>query len=217
MPSHENSKRSRVEPVFEWLEEQGGVDWPRRLLEMAHGLAAPIEPGRLEKLDYTKEITVPASEERLGWLSERADELGYSGSLPAVLEGKTHADCLITCERAVIWIEGKRHDWLSPRTKWDPERDQLARNVEAAWIYARKHEKAEYCVLVCHEFDLRADEQALMGGYRSAELSAGWGHIEDEHIRRELGRRIGTLTWTEIVAEWPEMGLDPRLASVPGT
>ena len=215
MSSDENSKVSRVDPVFGWLEEQGGADWPTRILELAHGLEATIEPGRLEKLDYLKEVTVPASDERLAWLSERAEELGYSGPMPAVLEGKTHADCLITCERAVIWIEGKRHDWLSSRTKWDPERDQLARNVEAAWIYARKNQKAEYCMLLCHEVDLRAEEQALVVGYRSGELSAGWGHIEDEDVRRDFGRRIGTLTWSEIAAEWPEMRSNPRLASVP--
>src|SRR6516165_2380655 len=49
-----------------------------------------------------------------------------------VLEGNTHADCLIDCEHVLIWIEGKRDDWLSQSTKWDVTRDQLARNVEAA-------------------------------------------------------------------------------------
>ena len=52
------------------------------------------------------------------------------------LEGSTHADCLIECQRAFVWIEGKRNDWLSPSTKWDVTRDQLARNLEAVWWLA---------------------------------------------------------------------------------
>jgi hypothetical protein len=48
-------------------------------------------------------------------------------------EGPTPADCLIECEHAFIWIEGKRFDWLSPSTTWDVMRDQLARHVEAVW------------------------------------------------------------------------------------
>jgi hypothetical protein len=65
------------------------------------------------------------------------DEFLWAGkSLPRrlYLEGKSHADCLIECEDAFIWIEGKRFDWLSPTTTWDVTRDQLAHNVEAGMV-----------------------------------------------------------------------------------
>jgi hypothetical protein len=58
-----------------------------------------------------------------------------------ILEGPTSADWLIECERALIWIEGKRYDWLDPATTWDVARDQLARNVEAAWLLAQEQGK----------------------------------------------------------------------------
>ena len=46
---------------------------------------------------------------------------GHADGIPKTLklEGSTRADCLIECERAFVWIEGKRDDWLSPSTKWD--------------------------------------------------------------------------------------------------
>jgi hypothetical protein len=42
-----NSKRSRVEPVFSWLEAHGPQNWPERLVELAEGLGSAISPGGL--------------------------------------------------------------------------------------------------------------------------------------------------------------------------
>ena len=165
-----------------------GQQRPEKLVKLSHGLGVDIDPGALERVEYVEEIKVPPSESRLAWLRQHGVELGHPPSRPDVLEGKTHADCLITCERAIIWIEGKRNDWLSPRTKWDADRDQLARNVEAAWIYASENQKDEFCVLLCHEVDLRSEEQALVSGYRS-ELMAGWPHLDEER-RRVFAKRI---------------------------
>lgn len=39
------------------------------------------------------------------------------------LEGDTRADCLIECQYAMIWIEGKRNDWLSYSIDWAITRD----------------------------------------------------------------------------------------------
>ena len=35
----ENSKRTRIEPVFGWLQDNGPPDWPDGLLRIADGLA----------------------------------------------------------------------------------------------------------------------------------------------------------------------------------
>ena len=70
------------------------------------------------------------------------------------------------CEHAFIWIEGKRFDWLSPSTTWDVSRDQLARNIEAVWTLASKAGK-DYRLLICHEFDFKHHEMALLDGYRN--------------------------------------------------
>ena len=129
-----------------------------------------------------------------------------------VLEGNTHADCLIDCEHVLIWIEGKRDDWLSPSTKWDVTRDQLARNVEAAWWIASQKQK-DYRVLICHEHSLKHHELSLVEGYRRGRWSAGWPHISQEQ-RREFSTRVGTLTWTKIAEEWPAMRMLPNLADL---
>jgi hypothetical protein len=40
-----------------------------------------------------------------------------------VLEGRTSAECMIECEHALIWVEGKRNDWLAVLDQMDVTRD----------------------------------------------------------------------------------------------
>jgi hypothetical protein len=125
------------------------------------------------------------------------------------LEGVTHADCLIECERAFIWIEGKRNDWLDPSIQWDLSRDQLARNLEAVWTVAKRCNK-DYCVLICHEYPLKHHEVALVEGYRSCTWSAGLPHVSETQ-RNDFSRRIGTVSWTRIVEQWSKLRDHPKL------
>ncbi len=134
-------------------------------------------------------------------LLDRGQTAGIDRKL--VLEGPTSADCLVECEQAVIWIEGKRNDWLDYSTTWDVTRDQLARNAEAAWLYASRLGK-ESCVIVCHEDRLKHHEQLLLDGYRAANWSAGWPHLSARE-RRALGARIGTIRWATLAEQWPPL------------
>ena len=117
------------------------------------------------------------------------------------LEGSTAADCLIECERAVIWVEGKRNDWLDYSTTWDLTRDQLSRNTEAAWLYSAALGK-DFNLVVCHEYTLKHHEELLVAGYRSGTWIGGWPHLTREE-RENLAKRIGTLRWSALASEWP--------------
>jgi hypothetical protein len=132
-------------------------------------------------------------------------DAGKTTDVPATLkfETATHADCLIRCETAIIWVEGKRNDWLSPSTKWDVARDQLARNVEAASILARQEDK-DYWVLICYESILKHHEERLLQGYRSGSWVGGWPHVSDAQ-RKDFARKIGTIRWATIAGLWPEV------------
>jgi|SRR6267378_4471356 len=231
----ENSKRTRVKPTFTWLKEQAGGDWPVRFLQLVDGLGVRIDPGRIvpDGLHFEPEHRVPPSPRRLAWLirnverltprdgrnwrrydrrviknPRRADALAKLDAGDSqgthrrlILEGKTAADCLIECERAVIWIEGKRNDWLDYSTTWDVTRDQLARNLEAAWLCAKGK---EVCLVICHEHPLKHHEELLIDGYRHGTWAGGWPHLSADE-RKMLGSRIGTVTWTRLATEWPEL------------
>src|SRR5205809_3481204 len=216
-----NSKVTRVRPIFHWLTAHGGDLWPARLVKMADGVTELKECGLILNIDLTFERKVPATRSRLIWMLKNAEKLvpldgsrwaelrkrvgdqdridKFLASLKAgeaiprelVLEGKTNGDCLIECEHALIWMEGKRFDWLSPSTTWDVSRDQLARNVEAVWSLAQVSGK-DYRLLICHEHPLKHHEVSLLEGYRTGAWSAGWPHLSEEQ-RREFSTRIGTL------------------------
>jgi hypothetical protein len=235
-----NSKRTRVEPIFEWLDRCGDEQWPRRLLSLVDGLT-PLDPGRFVRLDVVKEVEVPPSPARLAWLIRNAAFLapqdgrlwhrylevashprrdatlreldeGRSVGIPPKLrlEGPSHADCLIECERAMIWIEGKRNDWLAPGTSFDVLRDQLARNLEAAWLLAQARKKAEYCLVICYERELKHHERLLIGGYRAKTWNGGWLHLDDAR-RDDFSGRIGTVRWRDLASEWLPLGELPEL------
>jgi hypothetical protein len=232
MDESTNSRDTRVLPIFEWLRVNGGFGWPARLVQMADGVAG-LKCGVFLSMDLETEKEVPPTPASLRWMLENAERLtpkdgrrwrelrervankesvrdaleslktGRLVPRQLVLKGSTHADCLINCEHALIWIEGKRFDWLSPSIEWDVTRDQLLRNVEVVWSLARKSGK-DYRMLICHEDTLKHHEISLLEGYRSGTWSAGWPRIS-AYRRREFATRIGTLTWSEMAEEWPAL------------
>jgi hypothetical protein len=178
---------------------------PQRLAWMirnAHRLA-PTD-GRLWREYRRRVIDNPDKDEAL-----RKLDAGDASGLPKELklEGSTHADCLIDCARAFIWIEGKRNDWLSPSIKWDVTRDQLARNVEAAWLLATEAKK-DFWLLICHENELKHHEQELIDGYRAGTWKAGFPHLAAK-TRSLFQQKIGTVTWQLILRRWPELAEVP--------
>jgi hypothetical protein len=237
----QNSKRSRVEPVFGWLKNHGGADWATAFLRLADGIAVSGNVGLVVNAYFEDEKTVPPSAARLAWMIRNAHRLTprdgrlwaeyarrvinnpqRDGTLRRLdtgdctgvpqdlrLETSTHCDCLIECEHAYVWIEGKRNDWLDVCTKWDVFRDQLARNVEALWSLAQRDGK-DYWLVICHEYALKHHEQCLVDGYRAGTWYGGWPHLTSE-VRTEFRHKIATLTWTRIADNWPGLRTLPSL------
>jgi hypothetical protein len=227
------SKTTRVQPIFGWLREHGRSTWADELLTLADGVQPrPVgEPLKVD-LDPERKVApsaarlawmirnagrlAPKDGRKWGRYQQVADhprrdavlqqlDGGVCAVAPAILtlEGETCADCLITCEHAVIWIEGKRNDWLAPSTEWDVSRDQLARNIESVWLLAAEAH-LDYYMVICHEAALKHHEAALVDGYRSGTWSAGLPHVT-EATRHEFQSRIGTLTWSKIIEHWPAL------------
>lgn len=133
-----------------------------------------------------------------------------------VLEGETNADCFVIAKHAVIWVEGKRFDWLDPKITWDAVRDQVARNIDAARTWANQHPNSigkarEYYLLVCHEHPLKHHETQLIQGYQRCTWAGGLPHVSEE-VRRDMSTRIMTLPWSRILDRWPALRALPELA-----
>ena len=158
------------------------------------------QDGRLWR-EYTRRvIDNPEKDDALKKL-----DAGNTKGMPRelILEGPTHADCLIECANAIVWVEGKRNDWLSPCIRWDITRDQLARNLEAAWLVSKETHK-DFWLLICHEHTLKHHEQELIDGYRAGTWKAGFPHLAPD-TRSLFRNKIGTLTWRTIFKHWPAL------------
>src|SRR5262245_8633523 len=56
----QNSKRTRVEPVFNWLSSHADANWPMELIRLSGGLNGVPQIGRCVKVRYNEEVTVSA-------------------------------------------------------------------------------------------------------------------------------------------------------------
>jgi hypothetical protein len=184
----------------------------------------PASPTRLAWMLSNAERLRPKSESSCEELKKRmANRVAVTAALSQLdkatgvvplprglsLESSTHADCLIKCEKVIIWIEGKRFDRISFSTKWDKSRDQIARNLDAVQRLAQEEGK-DYCLLICHEYPLSRHENSLVKGYRECTIIGGMPHINEE-MRRELGQRIGLVTWHDMACKWEGIRLLPQL------
>jgi hypothetical protein len=179
--------------------------------------AGRLAPSPRKAKEYLRLVRVQRHAEKefaLGELAAGRRPFGPKSRSQLRLEGATSADCLVECERALIWIEGKRNDWLSTCTDWDVLRDQLARNVEAAWLLAQQvSPKHAFYFVLCYEGVLKHHEQLLIDGYRQGTWAGGWLHLALE-VRSLLAARIGTVTWGEIVNTWPRMLEEKELQDI---
>ena len=104
-------------------------------------------------------------------------------------------------DQAVVLIEGKRTEALSPATRWFAVRSQLWRNVEAAQQLASGK---SFGVILAVESD--ADGRAALVG-AEASLVTSYPHL-GEGERTELALHfLGFVTWPAIVARF---GLPPE-------
>jgi len=72
----------------------------------------------------------------------------YPPLLRSIPEGETHADITIETSKKLIFIETKYKGDISKKTKHDPNRDQIIRNIDVGSWAAKKRAKEFYFILL---------------------------------------------------------------------
>lgn len=103
-------------------------------------------------------------------------------------EGFTAVDCLLETDELVMFIEGKRTDVLSPATLWYAQRNQLARNLEAARQMAAG--RKEYAVLLVTE--------SPMPRITLRDLEPGWPHLSTQERGDMFKHFLGDVQWRSV-------------------
>jgi hypothetical protein len=132
-------------------------------------------------------------------IAEGVKQLGEHGAEGSgqewwAFEGFTHIDCCFVTDVAVLFIEGKRIETVSPATRWFQARSQLWRNVEVAEQFAQGK---PFGVILAVEQD---GEAALHEA--EATLHDSYPHLTGEQ-KSELSRHLlGFVTWGQIRQEF---------------
>lgn len=109
-------------------------------------------------------------------------------------EGFTHIDCCLVTETAVLFIDGKRTETVSPATRWFQARSQLWRNVEVAQQFAQG--KAFGVILAVEQDGKAALEEA------DATLKESYPHLTDEQTSELSRHLLGFVTWSHLAQEF---------------
>jgi hypothetical protein len=100
-------------------------------------------------------------------------------------EGSTKVDCFIETERVRLYVEGKRTEPLSSAINWFPERNQFARNLEAA----REHAVGKnFACLLMSEAPVAVT---------NAQIADGLPHFTPIERENLLQHYLGNITWRQ--------------------
>ena len=188
------------------------VENPERLTTPS--VSDPPKPTQLKRRSLVSDQP-PGSR---GAVQREARECVATASLKAGawwrFERETEVDCVLATDRLVLCIEGKRNEGLSRSTTWLRDRNQVARNLEAAWRLAGVDR--DFAVLVCVE---KPGDPLADPAFVSGSLEAACPHLLPAERRDLANAYLGELTWPVICQA---LGLDPRgmpdtIADLPAT
>ncbi len=227
-----NSEDAVTWSVFRTLSRLNAADWLPHIIAKASfiPIAEPVEvqvelwkkaaPSRgrllwllehLDELSYQDVRQTEKGQRRLARVSHElgrwraAIESGPPERGEGIFEGVTELDACLSTQDAVIVVEAKYKSDLSQRTAWDPQRDQIARCLDAALDLAGEARKP-YFLLATDDYSHANLEtpamayETLLPRYRddAAFRAARLPHRSAEELAR-LDGRIGWLSWADLV------------------
>jgi hypothetical protein len=89
----------------------------------------------------------------------------------------------------MLAIEGKRFEPVSDSVSWIPERNQIARNLEAISEYARSANKQFAVLLIGPDGSQPPADEAL---------TRGWPHLDQSAHNDLLRHFLGVTTWRAV-------------------
>lgn len=231
----ENSKRTRVEPVFTWLRDHGGANWPERFVELADGIADLSEVGKLVKVEFESERRVSPSAERLAWMIENVERLAPRDGRQW-RQYRTRVTDNPARDAALAKLEQGQTSGIDARLKLEgrTSADCLIECAHAfIWVEGKRNDWLDYSTTwdVTRDQLARNAEAAWLLAKEHGRQSvvvichehplkhheqalidgyqAGTWSAGWPHLnaadRQTLGSAIGTLTWGSIVEEWPQI------------
>lgn len=128
---------------------------------------------------------------------------------PRPVEGRSEIDLVIEGRRCLVFVEAKLHSDISQRTTYDPERNQIVRNVDCLLEGSGSRMPAFW--VLAKDRDASRDYTRLMRAYRErpALLAAALPHRSVAAIER-VSRNLAIIRWEDLLASLSHVPADLR-------
>ena len=133
--------------------------------------------------------------------------------MPDPVEGSSEIDIVLGHEEYLLYIEAKLGSDISLRTSHDPERNQIARNIDCVMEQAGNRIPM-FWMLVRDEDPSRAYVQLMKSYRRNPELLAAALPHRDPAALRSLARNLAVLLWSDFAELTCCPGVDPDVNAV---
>ena len=133
-------------------------------------------------------------------------------SNPRAVEGSTEVDLVFDGTDYLVFVEAKLHSDVSPSTTYDPDRNQIVRNIDCLIEQAGDREPF-FWMLVKDRAPYRAYSQ-LLAAYRSdPQLALNLLPHRDPDELRAVINSVAVITWEELFTSVPTDLIDEDILS----
>lgn len=134
---------------------------------------------------------------------------------PKPVEGNSEIDLIIESSSLLIYIEAKLNSDISMRTTYDPDRNQIARNIDC--LLASAHGRTPFFWMFVRDASPARAYMQLMNKYREdpRTLSRDLPH-RDPALLQQVAQGLTVVTWREMAKDLctPRASDDAQLLSI---
>jgi hypothetical protein len=166
--------------------------------------------GTIPQLHFWRRVPSPADYEaasRARMRQSRTPGLVARSRAPRPVEGDSEIDVVIEADDMLVYIEAKLGADISMRTSHDPDRNQIARNIDCL-VEAAEGRQALFWMFVRDASSSRAYEQLIQEYRRNpSALRRDLPHRDPSRLD-VVARSLTTITWIEIASEFCTVAVD---------
>lgn len=195
--------------VMRLLQRRDKGSWWPELADLARtrapGLEASIAAGSAPAIDLWRLVPPPPAYERASRLRMSASDNAVwreRAADPKPVEGNTEVDCLLEGDNLLVYVEAKLHSDVSDRTKYDPGRNQIVRNIDCVIEQAGNRRPCFWMIVRDRLPALRFMQ--LVDGYRDDQttLAKALPHRSPAVLSAVIDR-LAVMEWRELLPLLP--------------
>lgn len=191
--------------VMRLIQARADGSWWPEMAELAQthapGLHATLAAGAVPAIDLWRVVPSPPQYERASRRRMAASANAAwrrRATKPNPVEGDTEVDCVLEGADFLVYVEAKLHSDVSPRTTYDPARNQIVRNIDC--VIEEAGSRRPYFWLIVRDRLPAFQYAQLVDGYRNEQgrLAKALPH-RDPVLLSAIIDALAIIEWREIL------------------